>query len=59
MEFIESFMKFSFSDDDIFRIEEDELVKDVENVKACECVVLISENVALTLLSMAISSIGC
>ena len=27
MEFIESFMKFSFSDDDIFRIEEDELVK--------------------------------
>ena len=47
MEFIESFMKFSFCDDDIFRIEEDELVKDVENVKACECVVLISENVAL------------
>ena len=47
MEFIESFMKFSFSDDDIFRIEEDELVKDVQNVKACECVVLISENVAL------------
>ena len=47
MEFIESFMKFSFSDDDIFRIEEDELVKDVENVKACECVVLISQNVAL------------
>ena len=47
MEFIESFMKFSFSDDDIFRIEEDELVKDVKNVKACECVVLISENVAL------------
>lgn len=47
MEFIESFMKFSFSDDNIFRIEEDELVKDVENVKACECVVLISENVAL------------
>ena len=40
-------MKFSFSDDDIFRIEDDELVKDVENVKACECVVLISENVAL------------
>ena len=47
MEFIESFMKVSFSDDDIFRIEDDELVKDVENVKACECVVLISENVAL------------
>ena len=47
MEFTESFRKFSFSDDDIFRIEDDELVKDVENVKACECVVLISENVAL------------
>lgn len=47
MEFVESFMKFSFSDDDIFRIEEDELVKDVQNVKACECVVLISQNVAL------------
>lgn len=47
MEFIESFMKFSFSDDDIFRIEDDELVKDVENIKACECVVLISENIAL------------
>ena len=40
-------MKFSFSDDDIISIEEDELVKDVENVKACECVVLISQNVAL------------
>ncbi len=47
MEFIESFMKFSFSDDDLFRIEEDELVTKVENVKACECVVLISENIAL------------
>ena len=47
MEFIESFMKFSFDDDDIFRIEEDELVKAVEGIKACECVVLISENIAL------------
>ena len=47
MEFVESFMKFSFSDEDIFRIEEDELVKDAEGIKACECVVLISENVAL------------
>lgn len=36
MEFIESFIKFSLNDDDIFRIEEDELVKDVEKVKACE-----------------------
>jgi len=40
-------MKFSFDDEDIFRIEEDELVKAVEGIKACECVVLISENVAL------------
>lgn len=47
MEFVESFMKFSFSDDDIFRIEEDELVTAAEGIKACECVVLISENVAL------------
>lgn len=46
MEFVESFMKFSFEDDSIFRIEEDELVKEVENRKACECVVLISGNVA-------------
>lgn len=47
MEFIESFMQFSFRDEDIFRIEEDELVKDAEGVKACECVVLISEDIAL------------
>ena len=47
MEFVESFMKFSFQDDDIFRIEEDELVQSTDGIKACECVVLISENVAL------------
>lgn len=47
MEFIESFMKFSFRDEDIFRIEEDELVKAAEGIKSCECVVLISDNVAL------------
>ena len=47
MEFGESFMKFSFLDDDIFRIEEDELVQSTDGIKACECVVLISENVAL------------
>ena len=40
-------MKFSFSDEDVFRIEEDELVKATKGIKACECVVLISENVAL------------
>lgn len=47
MEFIESFMKFSFCDDDLFRIEEDELVRSAKDIKSCECVVLISENVAL------------
>lgn len=46
MEFVESFMQFSFRDEDIFRIEEDELVKETEGVKACECVVLISEEIA-------------
>ncbi len=40
-------MKFSFNEDDLFRIEEDELVKTAEGIKACECVVLISENIAL------------
>ena len=47
MEFVESFMKFSFRDEDVFRIEEDELVKAAVGIKACECVVLISENIAL------------
>ncbi len=47
MEFVESFMKFSFRDEDVFRIEEDELVRTAEGIKACECVVLISENIAL------------
>lgn len=46
MEFVESFMKFSFHDDDLFRIEEDELITDTNGLKACECVVLISEKVA-------------
>lgn len=46
MEFVESFMKFSFHDDDLFRIEEDELVTGADGLKACECVVLISEKVA-------------
>lgn len=47
MDFYESFMKFSFNDEDIFRIEEDEIVKSSEGIKACECIVLLSENVAL------------
>lgn len=46
MEFIESFMKFSFADDDVFRIEEDELVRGHSSRKACECVVLISPQIA-------------
>lgn len=33
MEFVESFMKFSFQDDDIFRIEEDELVQSTDGIK--------------------------
>ena len=33
MEFVESFMKFSFLDDDIFRIEEDELVQSTDGIK--------------------------
>lgn len=44
MELYESFMKFSFADEDIFLIEEDPLVKDIH--PTCECVVLISEKVA-------------
>lgn len=46
MEFVESFMKFSFHDDDLFRIEEDELITGADGLKACESVVLISEKVA-------------
>lgn len=46
MEFIESFMKFSFADDDVFRIEEDELAGGNSGHKACECVVLISPWIA-------------
>lgn len=40
-------MKFSFDDEDCFRIEKDTLVQDSVSIKACECVVLISERVAL------------
>lgn len=47
MEFYESFMKFSFPDEDVFCIEKDQLVKEVEGIKACECVVLINPRVAL------------
>lgn len=47
MEFYESFMKFSFKDDDIFRIEDDPLVTGQQGIEACECVVLLHPNVAL------------
>lgn len=47
MEFIESFMKFSFADDDLFCIEKDSFVVETNGIKACECVVLINQNVAL------------
>jgi len=47
MEFVESYMKFSFEDDSLFRIEEDELVTSREGVKACECVVSLGSNAAL------------
>lgn len=47
MEFIESFMKFSFADDDLFCIEKDPLVIETDDIKACECVVLVNPNVAL------------
>lgn len=47
MEFYESFMKFSFNDDDIFRIEDDPLVVGQQSIEACECVVLLRPNIAL------------
>lgn len=45
MEIVESFMKFSFEDDNFFYIENDPLIKDVH--KTCEFVVLINERAAL------------
>ena len=47
MEFVESYMRFSFEDDLVFRIELDPLVNELSGIKVCECVVLISENIAL------------
>ena len=46
MEFYESFMKFSFADEDVFCIENDALVINSKNIKACECVVLLHPQVA-------------
>lgn len=47
MEFYESFMKFSFPDEDVFCIEKDPLVTGTDGIKACECVVFINPHVAL------------
>lgn len=47
MEFYESFMKFSFADEDVFCIENDSLVQNSDHIKACECVVLLHPHVAL------------
>lgn len=47
MEFYESFMKFSFADDDVFRIEDDPLVENIKGIESCECIVLLNPNVAL------------
>ena len=47
MEFYESFMKFSFADEDVFCIENDSLVQNSDHIKACECVVLLHPQVAL------------
>lgn len=46
MEFIESFMLFSFPDDDVFLIEKDPLMGSNSGRKSCECVVLLSPKLA-------------
>ncbi len=46
MEFIESFMLFSFPDDDVFLIEKDPLMGPNSGRKSCECVVLMSPYLA-------------
>ena len=46
MEFIESFMLFSFPDDDVFLIEKDPLMNSNSGRKSCECVVLLSPKLA-------------
>ena len=47
MEIYESYMKFSFDDKDLFRIEKDDVILQTQGVKTCEFIVLISKNVAL------------
>lgn len=46
MEFIESFMLFSFPEDDVFLIEKDPLMGPNSGRKSCECVVLLSPKLA-------------
>lgn len=46
MEFVESFMLFSFPDDDVFLIEKDSLMGSNSGRKACECVVLLNSKLA-------------
>lgn len=45
MELYESFMKFRFADEDVFRIETDAAVKQMQGREVCECVVLLLPNV--------------
>lgn len=47
MEFVESFMQFRFCDEDVFMLEKDPLVLENKGTKSCECVVLISDKIAL------------
>ena len=47
MEFYESFMKFRFADDDVFCIQDDPLVIQSTQIKACECVAYLHPKVAL------------
>lgn len=47
MEFVESFMQFRFCDEDVFMIEKDPLVTVPDGVKSVECVVLMSNRIAL------------
>ena len=48
MVFYESFMKFGFPDEDVFRIENDPLVISADGIDSCECIVhVFDETMAL------------
>ena len=47
MEFYESYMKFHFADEDLYRIEESELQRSLKGVKTCECVAKMNGRIAL------------